>query len=160
MNMVISEHHLSATDGHGRTHRMTEMIARLAPGATVAAGARRDQRRFVNACQKDYPEAYDAASGYQVTLTPFQEVLGQKAQAHALAADGRRGVRPDHRVRQRREPDADARRAARARARGARGARRGRRRGCARLLLVENLVLALRRRRARARHRVRRREAC
>ena len=35
MNMVNSEHHLSATMVTGRTHRMTEMIARLAPGATV-----------------------------------------------------------------------------------------------------------------------------
>ena len=35
MNMSISEHHVSAMMVHGRTHRMTEMIARLAPGATV-----------------------------------------------------------------------------------------------------------------------------
>src|SRR5215216_836280 len=35
MNMVISEHHTSAMMVHGRTHRMTEMIARLAPGATL-----------------------------------------------------------------------------------------------------------------------------
>ena len=35
MNMVISEHHTSAMMVQGRTHRMTEMIARLAPGATV-----------------------------------------------------------------------------------------------------------------------------
>ena len=36
MNMVNSEHHVSAMMVTGRTHRMTEMIARLAPGATVA----------------------------------------------------------------------------------------------------------------------------
>jgi hypothetical protein len=36
MNMVISEHHSSAMMVHGRTHRMTEVIARLTPGATVA----------------------------------------------------------------------------------------------------------------------------
>src|SRR5438105_4107135 len=35
MNMVISEHHTSALMVQGRTHRMTEMIARLATGATV-----------------------------------------------------------------------------------------------------------------------------
>src|SRR6478672_6697744 len=35
MNMVISEHHTSALMVQGRTHRMTEMIARLAPGTTV-----------------------------------------------------------------------------------------------------------------------------
>ena len=31
MNMVVSQHHLSAQMIQGRTHRMTEMIARLAP---------------------------------------------------------------------------------------------------------------------------------
>src|SRR5918999_1834415 len=35
LNMVISEHHTSALMVQGRTHRMTEMVARLAPGATV-----------------------------------------------------------------------------------------------------------------------------
>jgi len=35
MNMVNSAHHLSAMMVTGRTHRMTEMIARLAPGATI-----------------------------------------------------------------------------------------------------------------------------
>ena len=35
MNMSISEHHVSATMVQGRSHRMTEMIARLAPGVTV-----------------------------------------------------------------------------------------------------------------------------
>ncbi len=29
--------------------------------------------------QNAYPEAYDKNSGYKVTLTPFQEVLGEKA---------------------------------------------------------------------------------
>src|SRR5262249_37910340 len=35
LNMVISEHHTSAMMVQGRSHRMTEMIARLAPGTTV-----------------------------------------------------------------------------------------------------------------------------
>src|SRR5262249_12729578 len=35
LNMVASKHHLSAQMVQGRTHRMTEMVARLAPGATV-----------------------------------------------------------------------------------------------------------------------------
>ena len=34
-NMVFSEHHLSAFMTESRTHRMTEMVARLAPGATL-----------------------------------------------------------------------------------------------------------------------------
>lgn len=78
MNMVNSEHHLSATMVTGRTHRMTEMIARLAPGATVEQ-ARNEVKLITNQAHKDHPEAYDAGAGFKVTLTPFQEVLGQKA---------------------------------------------------------------------------------
>lgn len=78
MNMVNSEHHLSAMMVTGRTHRMTQMIARLAPGASVEQ-ARADVDRITKSAHAEFPEAYDAASGYHVTLTPFQEVLGQKA---------------------------------------------------------------------------------
>jgi len=78
MNMVISEHHTSALMVQGRTHRMTEMIARLAPGATVQQ-ARTEIKTIRERVQNAYPEAYDKNSGYKVTVTPFQEVLGEKA---------------------------------------------------------------------------------
>ncbi len=78
MNMVISEHHTSALMVQGRTHRMTDMIARLAPGASVAQaqGEVADIRKKV---QAEFPDAYDPGSNYQVTATPFQEVLGERA---------------------------------------------------------------------------------
>jgi len=79
MNMVNSEHHLSATMITGRTHRMTEMIARLAPGATLQQ-ARAEVAGITNRVHKQYPESYDAASNYHVTVTPYKEVLGQKAE--------------------------------------------------------------------------------
>jgi predicted permease len=78
LNMVISEHHTSALMVQGRTHRMTEMIARLAPGATVQQ-ARVEIKTIRDRVQSAYPEAYDKNSGYKVTVTPFQEVLGEKA---------------------------------------------------------------------------------
>jgi predicted permease len=78
MNMVNSEHHLSAMMVTGRTHRMTAMIARLAPGATVEQ-ARSEVASITARAHADYPEAYDAGSDFKVTLTPFQEVLGQGA---------------------------------------------------------------------------------
>jgi predicted permease len=77
-NMVNSEHHLSATMVTGRTHRMTEMIARLAPGATVEQ-AKAEVAGITDRVHRQYPESYDAGSGYHVTVTPFREVLGQKA---------------------------------------------------------------------------------
>ena len=141
MNMVNSEHHLSAMMVTGRTHRMTEMIARLAPGATVDQ-ARAEVGVISGKVHADHPEAYDAASGYRVTLTPFQEVLGQDARLTVWLLMGAaafvlviacanvanltlmRGVRREHELV----------------VRAALGAGTGRLR---RLLLAENLVLAL-----------------
>ena len=78
MNMSISEHHVSAMMVQGRSHRMTEMIARLAPGATVEQ-ARAEVAAITSRVHADHPETYDAASGYTVTMTPFKEVLGHDA---------------------------------------------------------------------------------
>jgi putative ABC transport system permease protein len=141
MNMVNSEHHLSAMMVTGRTHRMTEMIARLAPGATVEQ-ARAEVAVITSKVHADHPEAYDAGSGYHVTLTPFQEVLGQDAKltlwllmgaaafvliiacANVANLTLMRGVRREHELT----------------VRAALGAGTARLR---RLLLAENLVLAL-----------------
>jgi len=141
MNMVNSEHHVSATMVTERTHRMTQMIARLAPRATVAQ-ARGEVADITRKAHADHPEAYDPGSGYQVTLTPFQEVLGQKARLTLFLLMGAaafvlviacanvtnltlmRGVRREHELV----------------VRAALGAGTQRLR---RLLLAENLVLAL-----------------
>ncbi len=78
MNMVISEHHTSAMMVHGRTHRMTQMIARLAPGATIEQ-AKTEVAAVRLRVQAQFVDAYDPGSGYRVTLLPFQEVLGERA---------------------------------------------------------------------------------
>ncbi len=79
MNMSISEHHVSATMVQGRTHRMTEMIARLAPTATVAQ-ARGEVDAITQRRNAQYPESYDKSAGYTVEVTPFKEILGRDAQ--------------------------------------------------------------------------------
>ena len=78
MNMSISEHHVSALMVQGRTHRMTEVIARLAPDATVDQ-ARAEVSTIRQRVHATYPELYDAASNYTVAVTPFREVLGRDA---------------------------------------------------------------------------------
>ena len=77
-NMVVSPHHLSAQMVQGRTHRMTEMVARLAPGATVSQ-ARAQVAAAYARMQHDYPNAYDPASHYRVAVIPFKEALGDRA---------------------------------------------------------------------------------
>ncbi len=141
MNMVISEHHTSAMMVHGRTHRMTEMIARLAPGATLEQ-ARAEVAAVRARVEADNRDAYDAAAGHRVTLTPFQEVLGERARltlwllmgaaafvmvisaANVVNLTLMRGVRREHELV----------------VRAALGAGAGRLR---QLLLTENLVLAV-----------------
>ena len=78
LNMVISEHHTSAMMVQGRTHRMTEMVARLAPGVTVEQ-ARSEIAVIRNRVQTDHRDAYDPGSNYRVSVTPFHEVLGERA---------------------------------------------------------------------------------
>lgn len=78
MNMVISEHHTSALMVQGRTHRMTEVIARLEPGASVDQ-ARAEVNTVSQRVHAEFPDAYDAGSHHRVAVIPFQEVLGERA---------------------------------------------------------------------------------
>jgi putative ABC transport system permease protein len=77
-NMVISPHHLSAFMVQGRTHRMTEMIARLAPGASVQQ-ARTEVSGVYARMQRDHPDAYDPGSHYRVAVLPFKDAIAERA---------------------------------------------------------------------------------
>ena len=56
-NVVTSPHHLGATMVTERTHRMTELFGRLAPGATVEQ-ARAELETAHAAMMQQHPEAY------------------------------------------------------------------------------------------------------
>ena len=140
-NMVFSEHHLSATMVEGRTHRMTELIGRLEPSATLAE-ARTEITTIHERLQRQYPDAYDPGSHYRISVIPFKQAIGQRAQltlwlligvagfilviaaANVTSLTLMRGVRRGHELV----------------VRTALGAGYGRLR---RLLLLENLLLAL-----------------
>jgi predicted permease len=139
LNMVNSEHHLSAMMVQGRTHRMTEMVARLAPGATLEQ-ARTEVAAVSGRIQSEFKEAYDPGSHHRIAVIPFHEVLGERARltlwllmgaaafvmiisaANVVNLTLMRGVRREHELV----------------VRAALGASAARLR---RLLLVENLVL-------------------
>ena len=78
LNLAVSPHHVSALMVQGRTHRMTEVIARLAPGRSVN-DARAEVAAVRNRVQADHPESYDVNSNYRVSVSPFKEVLGERA---------------------------------------------------------------------------------
>ena len=83
VNLATSPHHLDASMSHDRTHRMTEVFARLAPGATVES-TEAEASRVAARLHAEYPEAYDATAGYHVTVTPLKTQLTSRARPTLL----------------------------------------------------------------------------
>ena len=141
LNMVNSDHHLSASMVENRSHRMTEVVARLASSATVEQ-ARNEVDVVYARMRSEFTNSYDPASRYRVAVIPFHAVLGERARltlwllmvaaafvlvisaANVANLTLMRGVRREHELA----------------VRAALGAGVGRLR---RLLLVENLLLAV-----------------
>ena len=78
MNMVVSKHHLSAQMVQGRTHRMTEVVARLASGSSLEQ-ARTEVNAVYARMQGDHKDSYDPNSHYRVAVIPFKVALGERA---------------------------------------------------------------------------------
>src|SRR5262249_60852862 len=79
-NGVRSPHHLGATMVTERTHRMTELFARLAPGATLDQ-ARAELRSVYGAIRQEHPEAYSKQGDFQISarMLPDQITSGARA---------------------------------------------------------------------------------
>ena len=77
-NVVTSPHHLSATMVQGREHRMTEVFARLAPGATVEE-ARAELRSVYGAMVAAHPEVYKPGDRYTIDVTRMHDQINARA---------------------------------------------------------------------------------
>jgi putative ABC transport system permease protein len=77
-NVVTSPHHLSATMVTGREHRMTEVFARLAPGASLDA-ARGELRTVHAAMVSAHPEVYKPADHYRIDVTRMHDQINSRA---------------------------------------------------------------------------------
>jgi putative ABC transport system permease protein len=77
-NIVTSPHHLSATMVTGREHRMTEVFARLAPGADLEA-ARAELRTVHAAMVSAHPEVYKPGDHYQIEVTRMHDQINSRA---------------------------------------------------------------------------------
>ena len=77
-NVVTSPHHLSATMVTGREHRMTEVFARLAPGATLDA-ARAELNTAYAAIVQAHPEVYKPADRFQIGVTRMHDQINSRA---------------------------------------------------------------------------------
>ncbi|MEW6319481.1 MAG: ADOP family duplicated permease [Acidobacteriota bacterium] len=77
-NIVTSPHHLGATMVTMRTHRMTELFGRLAPGASLEA-ARAEIAAAHAAMMRAHPEAYPQSAQTAVRVTTLRDQLAAPA---------------------------------------------------------------------------------
>ena len=82
-NVVTSPHHLSATMVTGRVHRMTELFARLAPGASLDS-ARAELRVVHGAILKEHPEAYPANADFRIDAVLMRDQITSRARTVLL----------------------------------------------------------------------------
>ncbi|MGA2155263.1 MAG: ADOP family duplicated permease [Bryobacteraceae bacterium] len=82
-NIVTSSHHLSATMVTGRIHRMTELFARLAPGADLKA-ARAELQSVYGTMKREHPEAYPARTEFQISAQRLRDQLTSGARTILL----------------------------------------------------------------------------
>ncbi len=82
-NVVTSPHHLSATMVTGRIHRMTELFARLAPGATLEQ-ARAELRAIHGAMVREHPESYPTKADYRIDAMLLRDQITSKARTVLL----------------------------------------------------------------------------
>jgi predicted permease len=77
-NVVTSPHHLSATMVTGRTHRMTEVFARLAPDATLEQARAELGTRYA-AMLADHPDVYKPSERYSIGATRMHDQINSRA---------------------------------------------------------------------------------
>jgi predicted permease len=82
-NIVTSAHHLSATMVTSRIHRMTELFARLAPGADLET-ARAELAAVHAAMKRGHPEDYPASDDYRISAVRLRDELTSGARTILL----------------------------------------------------------------------------
>jgi putative ABC transport system permease protein len=90
-NVVTSPHHLGATMVTGRTHRMTELFGRLAPGASVES-ARAELSAVHGAMIREHPDSYSAKARVQLTVTRLRDQIAAPARTILLVLLGAAAV--------------------------------------------------------------------
>jgi predicted permease len=82
-NVVTSPHHLGATMSKGRTHRMTELFGRLAPGASIES-ARAELMAVHAGMMHEHPEAYSRTQRTQLTVARLRDQIAAPARSILL----------------------------------------------------------------------------
>jgi putative ABC transport system permease protein len=90
-NVVTSPHHLGATMVTERTHRMTELFGRLAPGASVEDA--RAELTAIHASMKDeHPDSYSTRANPQLSVKRLREQIAAPARTVLLVLLAAAGI--------------------------------------------------------------------
>jgi predicted permease len=90
-NYPTNSHYVSASMQDERTHRMTDVYARLRPEVTLAT-AREEMAGIAQRLHAEFPSAYPQARGFDVRLTPWRDVLVKDARTTLLLLMGTVGL--------------------------------------------------------------------
>src|SRR5262249_23781259 len=90
-NVVTSPHHLGATMNFDRTHRMTELFGRLAPGVSLEA-ARAELTAIHAATVRAHPEADSARANVQLRVTTLRDQIVAPARTILLVLLASAGI--------------------------------------------------------------------
>src|SRR5882724_11110502 len=82
-NVASSSHHLSATMVTERVHRMTELFARLAPGANLDQ-ARVELRSVYATMKKDHADAYSKRADFRISAKLLRDQITSGARTVLL----------------------------------------------------------------------------
>jgi predicted permease len=82
-NVVTSPHHLGATMVTNRSHRMTELFGRLAPGASLEA-ARAELTAVHAAMMREHPDAYSPRAKVELTVAKLRDQIAAPARTILL----------------------------------------------------------------------------
>ena len=91
VNYATNAHYQSATMEDDRTHRMTDVFARVRPDRTVEA-ARAELRALHRGMREEHPGAYPEHLQMTVRATPWQEELTREARPTLLVLMGTVGL--------------------------------------------------------------------
>jgi putative ABC transport system permease protein len=78
VNYAANDHYMSASMQDERGHRMTDVYARLAAGATPEQ-AQAELRQLAAAMHQANPQAYPPARGFDTVVTPWKDELTARA---------------------------------------------------------------------------------
>jgi hypothetical protein len=91
VNYAANGHYQDASMRDSRTHRMTHLFARMAPGVTLPA-ARSELEGIATELHREYPDAYATTGGWGIETVPWEFELTRRGRSTFLFLMGTVGL--------------------------------------------------------------------